>query len=157
MSQRHPHVINIEEIEWVDSSRGDKFAARRKKLAAATGGKKIGASMYEIPAGKRAFPYHAHFGNEESIYVLEGAGTLRIGGQEVAIKSGDYLALPPGDDTAHQVINSSKAPLRYLCFSTMEQPEIVKYPDSGKIGASATKAGGIFVATATVDYWHGEE
>jgi uncharacterized cupin superfamily protein len=158
MSQRHPNVINVDEIEWTDSAKGDKFASRRKKLAAAAGGKKIGASLFEIPPGKRAFPYHAHFANEESIYVLEGTGTLRLGGSEVPVRAGDYLAFPPGEASAHQLVNSSGAALRYLCFSTMDLPEMVKYPDSGKVGV----AGGsppqmsMFPAGATVDYWKDE-
>jgi uncharacterized cupin superfamily protein len=30
------------------------------------------------------------------------------------------------------IVNTSDAPLRYLAVSTMEEPEICEYPDSGK-------------------------
>ena len=110
---------------------------KTKRLGAAAGGKKLGCSLYEQPPGKRAFPYHCHFANEEAVYVLEGEGTLRIGAKEVPLRAGDYVALPVGEETAHQIINSSTATLRYLCFSTSIEPEVVKYPDSGKVGLMA--------------------
>ncbi|MEO8241188.1 MAG: hypothetical protein ABI832_02690 [bacterium] len=45
---------------------------------------------------------------------------------------------PPGDgSTAHQIVNTSAAPLRYLTFSTKLEPEVVEYPDSGKFGVAS--------------------
>jgi uncharacterized cupin superfamily protein len=127
------------------------------------GGQKLGCSLYEQPPGKRAFQYHFHTANEEAVYVLEGEGTLRIGAREVPLRAGDYVALPVGEETAHQVINTSGSTLRYLCISTMLEPEIVKYPDTNKIGIMA----GLPPAPALrailrlggepVDYWDGEK
>lgn len=39
-----------------------------------------------------------------------------------------------GPEGAHQVINRSDADARILMMSTMVQPEIAEYPDSGHIG-----------------------
>ena len=66
--------------------------------------------------------------------MLEGSGTLRIGGEEIEISEGDYVALPARAQAAHQIINDSGAVLRYLCFSTMVEPDVMIYPDSGKVG-----------------------
>ncbi len=66
--------------------------------------------------------------------MLEGTGALRIGGEEVEISSGDYAALPTGPAGAHGTSNRSDAPLRYLCFSTMQEPDVAVYPDSDKAG-----------------------
>jgi uncharacterized cupin superfamily protein len=44
------------------------------------------------------------------------------------------VALPTGAEGAHQLVNSSEAVLRYLCFSTMVEPDVTVYPDSGKVG-----------------------
>ncbi len=66
--------------------------------------------------------------------MLEGTGALRIGGEEVEISSGDYAALPTGPAGAHGTSNRSDAPLRYLCFSTMQEPDVAVYPDSDKVG-----------------------
>ena len=48
------------------------------------------------------------------------------------------LGAPPGDGTtAHQIENTDAAPLRYLTFSTKQEPEMVEYPDSGKFGITS--------------------
>ena len=102
----------------------------------------MGCSLYEVPPGRRAWPYHYHLANEEAIYVLEGSGMLRIGGQEIEVAQGDYVALSTGETGAHQIFKNSNEVLRYLCFSTMVEPDIMVYPDSGKIGMFAGAAPG---------------
>lgn len=133
MTQRS-NVVSERDMEWAEHSHGEKFGYRRKSLSSQTGGKKLGCSLYEVPPGRRAWPYHYHLANEEAIYVLEGSGTLRIGGEEIPVSEGDYVALPAKAEGAHQLINSSEAVLRYLCFSTMLEPDVMVYPDSGKVG-----------------------
>jgi uncharacterized cupin superfamily protein len=137
--RRHPHVVAIHEIEPQEMTQGD-FSQRSRRLGQAAGGRALGCSMYELPPGKTAFPFHFHSALEEALYVLEGEGTLRIGKTEVAISQGDYVALPPGPDNAHAVSNRGKGPLRYLCMSAPATPttlDIVGYPDSKKIALAA--------------------
>lgn len=162
---RPPNVIDEEALNWEEQAHGPRFNWKRKKLAAATGAKKLGCSLYELAPGHRSWPYHYHCANEEGIYVLTGKGTLRLSGQEVPISQGDYITLPPGTDHPHQIVNTSAAPLRYLCFSTMIEPDITMYPDSGKFGlfvgappgAGKRTMTAYLPASAQVDYWHGEE
>ena len=100
------------------------------------------------------------------MYVLEGWGTLRIGGEEVRVSKGDYMALPAGAEAAHQIVNDSETVLRYLCFSTMEAPYVMVYPDSGKVGIFGGAAPGgpkevrtfskFLQGDAEVDYYDGE-
>src|SRR3712207_603349 len=129
-----PNVVGDGDLEWEEQSHGEKFGYRRKQLGPASGGEKLGCSLYEVAPGRRAWPYHYHLANEEAIYVLEGSGILRIGGEEVQVSKGDYVALPARSEAAHQLVNSSEAVLRYLCFSTMVEPDVMVYPDSGKVG-----------------------
>jgi uncharacterized cupin superfamily protein len=99
--------------------------------------------------------------------VLEGSGILRTGEKEVEISRGDYAAFPVGQEGAHQISNPSDKPLRYLCFSTMIEPDVLVYPDSGKIGVFAGAAPGgpkgrrtfnkYLRADAEVGYYNGEE
>jgi uncharacterized cupin superfamily protein len=99
--------------------------------------------------------------------VLEGSGTLRIGGEEVQVSKGDYVALPARAERAHQLVNSSEAVLRYLCFSTMIEPDVMVYPDSGKVGIFGGAAPGepkekrtfskFLRGDAEVGYYDGEE
>jgi uncharacterized cupin superfamily protein len=163
----HPNVVGDGDQEWDEKSHGEKFGYRRKQLGSAAGGEKLGCSLYEVPPGRRAWPYHYHLANEEAIYVLEGSGTLRIGEDEILITQGDYVALPARAEAAHQLVNSSEAVLRYLCFSTMVEPDVMVYPDSGKVGIfggaapGGPKEGRTFSKflrdDAEVGYYDGEE
>jgi uncharacterized cupin superfamily protein len=163
---RKPSVVNVNDIEWGEQSHGHRFGHRRKQLGSAAGAERLGCSLYEIPPGRRAWPYHYHLANEEAIYVLEGSGTLRMGGEQVEISCGDYVALPVGPACAHQVTNTSDAPLRYLCLSTMVEPDVLVYPDSNKVGLFAGAAPGgardkrtlqkYLSADAEVGYYDGE-
>lgn len=89
---------------------------------------------------------------------------VRIGADEHPIRKGDVITAPPGGkDTAHQIINTSDAELRYLAISTEIPHEIVEYPDSGKVMIrSAPTPGGPAVfryrglLDAARDYWDGE-
>ena len=166
----HPNVIGEGDLEWSGQSHGEKFACRRKQLSRAAGGEKVGCSLYEVPPRRRAWPYHYHLANEEAIYVLEGSGTLRIGreeGEEVGLSQGDYVALPVGAEGTHQLVNTSGAPLRYLCFSTMVEHDVMVYPDSGKVGIFGGAAPGgskeertyakFLREDAEVGYYDGEE
>lgn len=73
--------------------------------------------------------------------MLEGRGRLRLADGEHPIRAGDFIAAPAGGvETAHQIINDSDQLLTYLCVSTMIEPEVVQYPDSGKLGAIAGAA-----------------
>lgn len=161
-SRRHPNVANVAELKSGGFEKGGRFALANRPLGRATGARGIGCSWYEVPPGKTAFPNHYHCANEESLYVLEGTGTLRIGQDEVPVGPGDYAAFPVGPAHTHQLLNTGTGPLRYLCFSTMLGTEVVGYPDSGKIGAmSYTPAGEpvmrIMVRKDSgVDYYDGE-
>ncbi len=74
--------------------------------------------------------------------VLEGQGEVRIGQETFPIKKGDVIAHPPGGtETAHQIVNTSNAELKYLAVSTVATPEICDYPDSGKFAVMQVQAG----------------
>ena len=160
-------VVHTKELPWSEQAHGDRFQVRRKQLGIAAGNQKLGCSLYELPPGCKAWPYHYHLANEEAIYILQGTGTLRLGGEEVAVTTGDYIAFPPSKATAHQLINRGNIALQYLCFSTMIEPDLVAYPDSGKVGVFAGAAPGgtkekrtihaYFYTDTQTDYWSGEE
>lgn len=161
-------IVNVNDLEWTVNQQGQKFASKRKSFTKAVGGEKLGCSLYEIPPGKTAFPFHFHTANEEAIYILEGSGTLRLGASTLAVREGDYISLRSNDpESAHQVLNTSDQPLRYLCFSTMVVPEVMIYPDSKKVAIMAGAAPGAdksqrtlemsFPLESVVNYYHREE
>lgn len=66
--------------------------------------------------------------------MLEGSAKLRLGDREIDVGAGDFVALPMGRAHAHQMVNPSNEPCRYLCLSTLGFAEIAVYPDSKKVG-----------------------
>jgi uncharacterized cupin superfamily protein len=120
-SRRHPHVVNIEEAAAREESRGD-FGFRARRLGTEAGGRALGCSLYELPSGKTAFPFHFHSALEEGIFVLEGQGTLRIGADSVDVHAGDYVALPPGPDAPHALTNAGAGTLRYCACRRRPRP-----------------------------------
>jgi uncharacterized cupin superfamily protein len=160
------NVIHEDELQWIDTVQSPSFSSRRKKLSTAAGARMLGASIYELPVGTSAFPYHYHSANEELLYVLEGEGTLRLGDEKVPVRAGSFIAMPPGPAHAHRLYNSSNAPLRYLCVSTMITPEVVVYPDSHKVGVMVGSApggdpaqrtlAGVYKLNSGVSYYDGE-
>jgi uncharacterized cupin superfamily protein len=158
--------VNEADVEERTVEHGDDVEFRRKKLGEAAGGEQLGASLYELPPGTRAWPYHYHTRNEEALYVLAGEGTLRHGDEERPLRTGDYVAFRSGEADAHRVVNDSDDVLRYLVVSTMDQPDVLGYPDSGKVGVyagsppggakSARVLSGFFRPEDAVDFWEGE-
>jgi uncharacterized cupin superfamily protein len=162
-----PRIVNLNELpEAKEHGHDGRFAVRFAPVAAALGARKLGYNVTEVPPGKKSFPYHFHYANEEMFLILSGQGELRWPGGTRPVKPMDLVACPPGADGAHQFINNGNEPLRYLAVSTVEDPEVVDYPDSGKYGAVAgrpiggmradAKFGVIAFKKDGVDYWAGE-
>ncbi|MBX0323470.1 cupin domain-containing protein [Halomicroarcula sp. F13] len=134
--------VNVDDVEWTDYDHGQR-AFRRKQLAPAAGGEELGASLYDVAPGKRLWLRHYHEGNEEAIFVQEGSGTLRLGpdADEHRLGPGDYVALPAGEESTHE-IEAGDDGLRLLMVSTMQEPDITVYPDKDMVGLYAGAAPG---------------
>ena len=115
--------------------------------------------MYELDPGDRLWPYHAHHANEEWLIVVRGRPTLRTPEGEQDLEEGDVVAFPRGKAGAHQVSNRTDSPIRVLMLSSMLAPEIVEYPDSGKIGARGAQGERLLMSRPgpLLDYWDGED
>ena len=162
--------VNEADLEWTETDRGEaRF--ERKQLSEAADGDAIGCSLYELPPGHRSWPYHYHTANEEAIYVLEGTGAIRLAETDDSgaddthdVSAGTYVALPADESGGHRVINDSEEPLRYLVVSTMVEPDVTVYPDSGTFGVyvgsppggrEERSLEGYYAVGDTVDYWDG--
>lgn len=168
-------IINIEDVALhprpeaiaPTGPAAERFDARMGFIGPAIGAQKLGYNLTAVPPGKRAFPFHNHHVNEEMFFVLEGTGEIRFGEATYPIRTGDVIACPPGGrETAHQIVNTGDAELRYLAVSTRLSPEIAEYPDSDKFGVLAELSSGAdgqprafrFVGREgeSLDYWAGE-
>ncbi|OUR86963.1 hypothetical protein A9Q81_27270 [Gammaproteobacteria bacterium 42_54_T18] len=67
---------------------------------------------------KQQVPLHKHVSHSESIYVLEGTGTFRLGDKTLSIGPGDYVKVPEG--TPHSLTVTSTIPLKALSIQAPE-------------------------------------
>jgi len=163
MSKEGP-IVSLADLPLQAFGKGEGFQAELARVGKTLGSEKLGCSLVVVPPGKKAWPYHLHYANEEMFVILEGSGTLRYDGERYPIKSGDVISTKTGKGTAHQIINSSDAELRYLAISTMFDPEVAEYPDSNKRAMLAGAPNGrgpydvfdVVPDGAGVDYWEGE-
>jgi uncharacterized cupin superfamily protein len=137
----------------------DGFRVRRARLAQDAGAKKIGLSLWELPPGEAAYPYHWHVIDEEVVIVLdEGLSLRRPEGGWRPLPQGEVVAFPVGEPGGHQLWNRGDATARFLSISSgpSEGDDIVCYPDSGKIGVFAEQVYELYPRDRAVGYWEGE-
>ena len=161
-------IANIADIPLRTVGDGRNFVGQCGRIGSLIGARKLGCQLHVVQAGQKAFPRHAHHANEEMFFIVSGSGTYRFGAETRAIRAGDVIAAPAGDvSTAHQILNTSDAELRYLAFSTRLDPDVVEYADSNKFAVTSLipEGGGLMSAgfkfigrmDSAVDYFDGEK
>ncbi len=95
MNERLRPVVNREEVDERSVAEAD-IAFTRRRLGAAAGARRIGASLYAVPAGARQMPVHVHGDEEEIFFVLAGEGLSWQGGEACSVAAGDAVVHPPG-------------------------------------------------------------
>jgi len=113
------------------------FRCARARIGRQAGSDRLGLSLWEVPPGEAAYPYHHHLGEEELVVVLAGRPSLRTADGWRELAEGDVVAFLRGEQGAHQLVNRTDEVVRFLAFSSSGEPDIVVYPDSGKVGAFA--------------------
>jgi uncharacterized cupin superfamily protein len=154
-------VPNIEDpdLELRDGPPG--FRSKRARIGYELGSETVGASLWELPPGEAAYPYHYHYSDEEIVIVLRGRPTLRTPEGERVLEQGEAVRFGLGPEGAHQIQNPTEEAVRFLSVSSHGRPDIVVYPDSNKISASERppREPGLrvfFDLDDQVDYWQGE-
>ena len=121
------------------------------------GAKQSGLSVYEVPSGQAAWPYHFELGDEEWAIVLEGEVTLRTPAGERTLRRGDVVCFPAGVEGAHAFRNDGEETARFAMPSSVSQyADAVVYPDSGKIKVSGPGFRRRFELGPEREYWEGE-
>jgi uncharacterized cupin superfamily protein len=149
--------------EWDDYGPGPAGWCTKPRRLVRWPGSSLTMSVYVVEPGERHLPYHFHHGAEELLLVLEGTPTLRTPEGERTLRPGDVAHFPRGAEGAHQVRNDGDVPARFVVAAANTTPEIVEYPDTGKLAAMAktpSQAGPQlwtlhFLENAT-GYWDGE-
>ena len=152
--------IKISRIEEIPASHRCEHGAYeyfRRKFVPFGGASNTVVSVYEIPPGKAAYPYHFHHKNEETFYILSGEGILRTPDGERKVSAGELLFFPRGEQGGHKLTNCSETEnLMYLDFDAVHEIDIAEYPDSGKIGVWGRGINRIYPKSSDVDYYEGE-
>src|ERR687898_2094772 len=147
------------DVAWTEWSEAPRFGVRYRHLSRAAMGDdyRVGVAIEELGPGKQSSPAHYHIVEEEHVYILEGALTVRIGADTHEMKLGDYVCFPAGQKAGHCLINNSGATCRYVIVGERNPNEVVVYTDSRKVLVRALGGRAIFDLAATRGYWDGED
>ncbi|MEL6169490.1 MAG: cupin domain-containing protein [Pseudomonadota bacterium] len=169
-----PPVLNIDDVlatqELVDTNpRRGQFESRMGAIGRALDTKGIGINVTVVPPGRKAWPRHYHYVNDEMFIVLNGTGTLHFGDDDHPVKPRDIIYIRGGTGIPFQLENTGTEELEYLGLSTMIPGDVFHYVDSGKYGVMAAgtpfrviETGGLPKFTRFIHgdmsaaYWDGE-
>src|SRR5687767_15561710 len=104
-------ITRTKEVAWADAMQKGNFGQRRKELGS-TG--RLSCGLWELPPGKKSFPFHLHHLTEEALYVVSGSAKVRSKDGLTEISAGDWVGFPPGQP--HQLVNDGTEPLVYLAM-----------------------------------------
>jgi uncharacterized cupin superfamily protein len=153
-------VFNLfaEEQDWEAVQEREHYRHRRIAFGARLGAQLLGATLYELPPGESAWPYHYEQGAEEWLLVVAGRPTLRTPTGERQLEPGYVAVFPEGPEGAHKVTNGTDEAVRVVIFSSKAPLAVVTYPDSRKVGIWTRESGyvGLVRDEPKLDYWDGE-
>jgi uncharacterized cupin superfamily protein len=154
-------TVSIENPDFDEPRTQEGFRANRARLSRQAGAERLGLSLWEVPPGQAAYPYHAHLTEEEIVVVLDGTPSLRTPDGWRDLEQGEVVAFLRGEGGAHQIVNRTDETVRFLAFSPSGEPDIILQLDSGKVGAVERRpdGGGMrlwFRREDERDYYDGE-
>jgi uncharacterized cupin superfamily protein len=125
-------IVNLRDIEEQAVASGD-IAYRRRRLGAAAGTERIGASLYAVAPGARQMPVHVHGDEEEISYVLSGGGLSWQDGEACSVRAGDTV-VHRADEEAHTFLGGEDG-LELLAFASGSETSLTWLPRAGVMWA----------------------
>jgi uncharacterized cupin superfamily protein len=122
-------AVSISRPDFDEVREHPGFNCQRARLGRQAGSEKLGLSLWELPPGEAAYPFHFHLAEEEIVIVLEGRPSLRTPAGWREMEEGEVACFLVGEEGAHQIVNRTEGPVRFLAMSN-QQPDIVVRPDS---------------------------
>ncbi len=150
--------LNENEIMKTHKNEHDEYEYYKREITKRNEFNQCYICIYDIPPLKSAYPYHYHTNNTEAFYVLSGEGVIFTEDGEKIVKKGDIVVFPPNKVGAHKMTNTSLTEvLSYIDFDTQNSPDVVRYPDSNKVGIIIqNESSEFYVENTKVDYYKGE-
>jgi len=143
----------IAEVPWEDHAHGARFGMRFQHISSYGGATQIGISNEVLMPGKQANPAHYHFVEEEHVFILEGALTLKLGDKSYIMEPGHYVCFPAGQKAGHALYNHTDEPCRYLVLGNPSPQDVFVNTENGRVGVKLMGAG--YRASAEMEYWEG--
>jgi uncharacterized cupin superfamily protein len=107
----------------------DEIFGEEQNLGEAVGVTQFGATLVRLPPGRRSGWPHAHSGEDEFAYVVEGTPDLWIDGELHRLGPGDVVGLPAGTGIGHILINNGAKDVRlFVVGSRRPGADKVVYP-----------------------------
>ncbi|MFZ5353125.1 MAG: cupin domain-containing protein [Bacillota bacterium] len=158
MNNQYIIITNMNEITPTHKCEHEPFEYYKHEVIKRSKENQCYVAIYEIPPQKSNYPYHYHLQNEEVFYIISGSGVLETPDGNKPISAGDIIYCPPNEKGAHRVINTSQTtPLVYLDFDTINNPDVVFYPKSDKVGLIVQcESSTFYKRDSNVDYYEGE-
>jgi uncharacterized cupin superfamily protein len=113
----------------------------KRKLGDYFGLQNFGVNLTELAPGAMSALKHRHSRQDEWIYVLSGNLTLLSGNESYPMEPGQCMGFPAAAGAAHQLVNQSDQPARYLEIGDRVAGDVVEYPDDD-LAASSQSGGG---------------
>lgn len=113
-----------DEFVWKDT-----IGLITKELGKSVGSQKFYVNLDSVPTNGFSTKYHSHSQQEEFFYIISGVGLLRLNGQEVSVKAGDFLSKTAGKGISHTFYNPGLEPLVILDIGTNEKEDTCYYSD----------------------------
>jgi uncharacterized cupin superfamily protein len=125
LSDRPSNVVRLDDVEG-------EFGGSWKRLGRAAGSQKTGLNWGHLPPGDSEENEHVHAAEEELFVVLEGAGTIFLGGEPHAVRAGSVISRPAGTGVTH-TWRAGDEGLTALFYGTREPTDVIWYPGERKL------------------------
>jgi uncharacterized cupin superfamily protein len=152
-SPRPNRIVNLDEVELEHGEDRPPFGESWYELGARAGSVRAGLNLDIVWPNRQNCPLHCHSAEEELFVVLDGEGTLMLGGDEIPVRRGHVVARPPGTRIAH-AFRAGDGELTVLMYGTREPNDIAYYPKSNKIFFRGV---GLITRLDRLEYYDGEE
>ena len=98
--------------------------------------------LITLPVGSVASEFHRQVYAKESVDILAGNGTVRMGPDMFEIEVGDFIAYPP-DDGAHDIRNTVPSPMTCIVVEQRLDFDVVYYPRKINVSIAMPETPGI--------------
>ncbi len=150
-------TFNLFDAEFkYDDADPEGYRSGMRRFGPEVGGRRLGATIYELPPGQSLCPYHYET-EEEWLLVLQGEPTIRHPEGEDVLKPGDVVAFAADPSGAHKATNHGSETVRLVMWANSDPSGHCVYPDSGNVllwageGSTRRKLG------PEVSYYAGED